>query len=133
MEDPPMNNAWMFMVVMVIIIPLIMIIMGKSFIKKPPSKINHFFGYRTKMSMKNMDTWTFAHQYYGNLCWKAGVIMLPLSLIPMIFLFGQNDDILSIAVTVIMLIQAGGVIAPAIPTEKTLKETFNKNGSRKNI
>jgi uncharacterized membrane protein len=107
--------------------------MGKSFMKKPPSKINHFFGYRTKMSMKNMDTWTFAHQYYGNLCWKVGIIMLPLSPIPMIFLFGQNDGFLSIAVTVIMLIQAVGVIAPAIPTEKALKETFDKDGNQKNI
>ena len=33
--------------------------------KKAPKEINSVFGYRTSMSMKNKDTWEFAHKYCG--------------------------------------------------------------------
>ncbi|MEE0057733.1 MAG: SdpI family protein [[Bacteroides] pectinophilus] len=43
-------------------IPLLMIIAGRMMWKHCPKKINGIVGYRTKMSMINMDTWKFAHE-----------------------------------------------------------------------
>ena len=53
-------------------IALIMLISGKIFSNRAPKNINTFIGYRTTMSMKNRDTWEFAHKISGKLLWKCG-------------------------------------------------------------
>lgn len=54
--------------------------------KKAPKEINAVFGYRTTMSMKNKDTWEFAHKYCDRIWYVCGCIMLPLTVLPMLFL-----------------------------------------------
>ena len=58
---------WIFMFAVNLLIPLVMVIFGAIFIKTAPKKINFLFGYRTERSMKNEDTWKFAHTYLGKL------------------------------------------------------------------
>lgn len=70
---------WIYMMVMNLLIPLIMIVFGMRFIKKPPEKINYIYGYRTSMSMKNQETWDFAHRYCGKLWLILGWFMIILS------------------------------------------------------
>ena len=43
---------WIFMLVMILLIPITMIGFGKLFLKQAPGEINAVFGYRTTMSMK---------------------------------------------------------------------------------
>ena len=50
-------SIWFGIAFTVIIIPALMIICGKYYIKKAPKNINHFVGYRTTRSMKNKETW----------------------------------------------------------------------------
>ena len=72
--------------------------------KHCPKKINGVVGYRTRMSMINMDTWEFAHEYAGKLWWKAGVGLLGPTLLIHIPFYGASDNtmgILSIIITVI--------------------------------
>ena len=52
---------WIFMLITDLLIPVIMTVFGWYFIKQAPKNINYLFGYRTEMSMKNEDTWKFAH------------------------------------------------------------------------
>ena len=33
--------------------------------RKTPKEINYVYGYRTKRSMMNEETWRFANQYFG--------------------------------------------------------------------
>ena len=54
---------WIFMLIMDLLLPFTMIGFGRYFMKKAPKEINSVFGYRTSMSMKNKDTWEFAHKY----------------------------------------------------------------------
>lgn len=63
---------WFFMLAMNLLLPAIMIISGGYFMKKAPKEINYIFGYRTNMSMKNKDTWEFAHKYMGKLWFRLG-------------------------------------------------------------
>ena len=56
---------WIFMLIMDLLLPFAMIGFGRYFMKKAPKEINSVFGYRTSMSMKNKDTWEFAHKYCG--------------------------------------------------------------------
>ena len=74
---------WLFMLAMDLLVPACMIGFGKRFLKSAPQKINPFFGYRTTMSMKNQDTWTFAHSFCGQLWVQCGKVLLAASVIAM--------------------------------------------------
>ena len=58
---------WWFMLICDLIIPIVMLIGGRMMWKHCPKHINGIVGYRTARSMKNMDTWKFAHDYCGKL------------------------------------------------------------------
>ena len=70
-------EIWYQMFITDLLIVLIMLISGKIFSTHPPKSINTFFGIRTTMSMKNKDTWEFAHKLSGRLLWKWGWILPP--------------------------------------------------------
>lgn len=53
---------WVFMTSMELLLPLIMVGLGNYFLKGGPRQVNSMFGYRTARSMKNEDTWKFAHR-----------------------------------------------------------------------
>lgn len=84
---------WIFMLAMDLLIPLTMIGFGRCFMKTAPKEINPVFGYRTTMSMKNKDTWIFAHRYCGKIWYAGGLVMLPVSLVVMLPVIGKAEDI----------------------------------------
>ena len=53
---------WLYCTAMCLLIPGIMLYFGWRFLNKPPQNINSIYGYRTSRSMKNQQTWDFAHQ-----------------------------------------------------------------------
>ncbi len=62
---------WWFMLICDLLIPITMLIGGRMMWKHCPKRINGMAGYRTTRSMKNMDTWRYAHDYCGKLWWKV--------------------------------------------------------------
>ena len=122
---------WIFMVIMDLLVPLTMIGFGRYFLKQAPGAINWVFGYRTEMSMKNKDTWEFAHNYIGKLWYRIGLILVPLSVIPMLFVLGKDKDTVGNLGAAISMLQLVFLIAPIFPTERALKKTFDKKGNRR--
>ena len=123
---------WIFMLAMNLLFPLIMIVMGRYFMKKSPKEINYIFGYRTNMSMKNKDTWDFAHKYFGKRWFCLGWLLIPISVIPMLFVIGKGEDIIGTVGMVVMVIDLILLIAPIFPTERALKKIFDKDGNKRN-
>ena len=123
---------WIFMLAMNLLFPLIMIVMGRYFMKKSPKEINYIFGYRTNMSMKNKDTWDFAHKYFGKRWFCLGWLLIPISVIPMLFVIGKGEDIIGTVGMVVMVIDLILLIAPIFPTERALKKVFDKDGNKRN-
>lgn len=123
---------WIFMIVMELLIPLIMIIFGKQFSKKAPKEINYLFGYRTSMSMKNKDTWEFAHKYCGRLWLKIGWIMFVVSFIIMLFVLGKGEQAIGTWGGALCMIQCVVLVASIFPTERALRKNFDKYGNRRN-
>jgi len=105
--------------------------MGRYFMKTAPKEINYIFGYRTNMSMKNKDTWEFAHKYIGKLWFYLGLILIPCAVVPMLFVIGGDEDIVGTVGSVVCVVSLVILIIPIIPTEKALKKTFDNNGNRK--
>lgn len=124
-------GTWIIMLISYLIIPLTMIGFGRYFIKTAPKEINDFFGYRTTMSMKNKDTWEFAHHYCGKLWVMIGWFLLILTIIAMLFVIGYNKYFLGNFGLILCSIQVFFLIGPIIPTEIALKKNFDKNGNRK--
>ena len=119
------------MVMMVFLVPATMIGFGSLFLNKAPSKINYIFGYRTARSMKNMDTWNFAHKYLGKLWKRIGWIMLPLSVIPMILVFRSDVSVVGTVGGIIVMVQLVPLVATIFPTERALKKNFDDFGRKR--
>lgn len=122
---------WIYMLIMDLLLPLTMIGFGKYFFKKAPKEINGVFGYRTSMSMKNKDTWEFAHRYCGKIWYLCGLITLPISIVFMLLLIGKNKDIVGIGGAIMMGVQLVPLIGSILPTELALRKNFDKNGERR--
>ena len=124
---------WLFMLAMDLLVPACMIGFGKRFLKSAPQKINPFFGYRTTMSMKNQDTWEFAHQVCGRVWWRMGWLLLALSTALLAWMQtrpgGERTNWLM--GILVVLAEGAALILTIIPVERALKKTFDKEGNRR--
>ena len=125
-----MPAYWLFMLLVDLLIPFMMIAFGKRFMSRPPETINHLFGYRTRRSMKNRDTWEFAHQYCGRLWFRTGIALLS-SVLPLLFVFGGDIGAVGIVGGVICCVQVLPLVLSAVLTEAALKRTFDESGNRR--
>lgn len=116
---------WFFMVISNLIVPLLMIGVGRMMMINPPKTINRVFGYRTSQSMKNQETWDFAQVYCGKLWWKIGWIMLPFSIIGMFSVIGKNDDFVGVVGAVIITVQCIILFVSIFFVERALMRRFH--------
>lgn len=122
---------WWYMLLFDSLIPLLMLIAGRIMWKRCPKRINGLLGYRTSRSMKNMDTWKFAHEYCGRLWWKLGFIMLVPSVLIHIPFYHGDENMIGILGTILITAQCIVLIASIFPTEAALKKTFHEDGTRR--
>ena len=124
---------WIFMLIMDLLIPFTMIGFGKMFLKKAPDQINYVFGYRTSMSMKNQDTWVFAHHYCGKIWYICGLILLVVSLIVLLLVMGKSNDAIGNVGGILCVFQMIPLVGSIIPTEIALRKNFDKYGREDKI
>ncbi|MCL2454613.1 MAG: SdpI family protein [Micrococcales bacterium] len=88
-------------------------------------------GYRTPRSMKNADTWEFANRYFGRAARPAGLISAPAVVIAMLPALGRSEDFIGIWGSAVMgVVVVVTVFVPMIRTERALRATFTKQGTR---
>lgn len=121
---------WIFLTICNLMIPILMIVIGKVFINHPPKKVNGIYGYRTSRSMKNQDTWNFAHLYCGKLWWKIGWIMLPLSVIGMLPAIGKNDNMAGGWGAVVITAECIAMLMTIFFVERALAKKFDIGRNR---
>lgn len=122
---------WWFMFFCDLLIPVLMILAGRMMWKHCPKEINSLLGYRTTRSMKNMDTWKFAHEYCGHLWWKIGWFMLVPSILVQLPFISSTEEKIGIASGIICTIQCIILMIAIFPTENALKKTFKEDGTRR--
>ena len=115
---------WWFMFVCDLLIPLILMIAGRMMWKHCPKKINDIYGYRTRRSKRNMETWKFAHDYCGRLWWKWGWILLIISSVAHFPFIHSDEDTIGILGIVLCAIQIVILFGTVFMTERTLKKEF---------
>lgn len=92
---------------------------GFLMLKKPPKKINHLYGYRTKRSMSSQEKWDFAQQYSSHEMIRQGIVITGIGLVN---LFLSVSEIVSVLIAITLIIFS--VILLLFKTEKQLKQKF---------
>ena len=124
-------GVWIFMLAMGLLFPVVMILFGTMSMKSAPKKIYYIFGYRTDMSMKNRETWEFAHKYFGKLWFRLGLLLIPITVIPMLFAIGNSENVVATVGLIVCFVNTVTLIVPIFFTEKALNKAFDKDGKRK--
>ena len=122
---------WIFMLIMVLLIPLTLLFFGWLLFRKTPKEINYVYGYRTKRSMMNEETWRFANQYFGKAWYLCGLISVPLSVMAITLVLGKGTETVGTIGGIITMLQMIPLVGAMIPTEIALKKNFDENGRRK--
>ena len=122
---------WWFMFVCDLLIPLILMIAGRMMWKHCPKKINDIYGYRTRRSKRNMETWKFAHDYCGRLWWKLGWILLIISSVAHFPFIHSDEDTIGILGAILCIVQLLVLFATIFMTERALKKEFPYDFFRK--
>ena len=116
------------LMITIFLLPLVMVICGMSYTKRGPKKITRLQGYRSKMSMKNRETWDFAHKNLGDLWFKLGAPLLAVTSVVSLLVFRESTKQITTWCCVIFVIQLVIMVLPVAYTEKALKENFDENG-----
>ncbi|UII22481.1 SdpI family protein [Fulvivirga ligni] len=96
----------------------LMLLISILFYAFPPKAINHVYGYRTKRSMKNQQTWDEANRYANKLMLWFFIAITVIE--GLIFLFVSYQTGLTIASAMIVL----ALILVVMLTERHLKKSF---------
>lgn len=122
---------WWFIFICDCLVPLSMILGGRIMWKHCPGHISRVVGYRTGRSMKNNDTWRFANEFAGKLWWKAGILLLILTVVIHIPFYRADEDTTGKMSFVLLMIQIAIMIGTIFPVEKALKKNFHEDGTRR--
>ena len=119
---------WIFLFCCPLLFPIIMIIAGNSMRLGKFKTINSIVGYRTRRSMKNQQTWDYAHRECGLLWRRWGSTMLVLTVIAMLLFMGEDTDHIGVVGSVITVLQMIPLFLSIVIVEKKLREKFDENG-----
>ena len=122
---------WLFFTAMDLLIPGIMVGIGTRFLKHPPGTINAWYGYRTARSMKNQETWNFAHETCGKLWVRLGKLSFLPALLAAVLTFGCGIETVSVASIVVVTVQTLVLIGSIFPVERALKRNFDDSGRKR--
>ena len=122
---------WLYCTAMCLLIPAVMLYFGWRFQKHPPKNINGFYGYRTSRSMKNQQTWDYAHRVCGKLWLRVGGIMLPFSLLAMLPALGRDVGTVGLWCIPVMGVQLVVLLGSIFPVERALKRNFDQFGRKR--
>ena len=114
-----------------LLIPGIMVGIGTRFLKHPPGTINAWYGYRTARSMKNQETWDFAHETCGKLWVRLGKLSFLPALLAAVLTFGRGIETVSVASIVVVTVQTLVLIGSIFPVERALKRNFDDSGRKR--
>lgn len=118
----------LFSLLMTLLLTGTMILFGLLFLKKPPRESNAVYGYRTRMSSLNEETWAFAHHYAGDVWFRTGVLSLTGSVAFILLL--RNSVQFEKYVMFLFYFQMALMLLVIPLTEKALRKRFDKEGNR---
>ena len=103
-----------------------MFILACFCLKFPPKKPNHFYGYRTSMSMKNQQTWETANFLSSYMFLIISFMTFLIQVIGV--LLNLNFDTTYLSATIFLVL---GLLMGCLYIEKKLRTIFDEDGNKK--
>ena len=125
-----MTGAWIAMTACALLVPAVMVLFGRVFLRRPPKSINSVYGYRTKRSMASPEAWKFAHETCGRLWLRWGMGTAVLSVLGMLSSLGWETEAMAWWGLGLILLQCVALFLSMIPVERELKKNFDLSGHR---
>ncbi len=126
-----MSPFWWFALFIAVLTPCIMAALGHFLAAHPPKEPNHFFGYRTRRSMRSIESWKFAQVYSGNKMEWLGLVMLLPAAVSMIPVMDSDEYGISMMMLAVVIAESVALMVPIFLTEKALKEKFGDPPKKK--
>jgi len=104
----------------------LMLVLSLIFFYFPPKKINHIYGHRTSLSMKNQDTWDEANKRSTHMMLLVSALTCILQVVGIVFNINLETTILYATTFLVAGLIFGGMVI-----EKQLKAIFDKDGNKK--
>ena len=114
-----------------LLVPLLILVFGIWMRKRPPKQIGGLFGYRTSMSMKNRQTWQFAHAYCGKLWIGLGAGLIVLSVFAQLAVPNRDLSRLTRTTEILSAVQIAAALLSVWIVERALRKKFDRNGNPK--
>ena len=124
-------TMWITMTATALLVPAVMVVFGAVFLKKPPKKINGWYGYRTSRSMASQAAWDFAHRICAEIWIRWGLVLLIVSALALAAIVPLGQQRAVWASTWICLLQLIPLLGSIVPVERALKKTFDQDGNRR--
>ena len=124
-------GIWIMIGIIYILIPTLMTGAGWMIWKYPPKNINAIYGYRTRMSSLNQNTWQFSQEYAGRLWVRWGIRMMPVSILLLMFFAASGETAASTAGSVLCMVQVVIMLSSIAVVERALNKVFDKQGNIK--
>ncbi len=109
------------MAAVLLIIPLTMMGFG-ALLKKFPPPVNGVFGYRTKRSLRDPESWILAQSLIAGTWTKWGLVTLIVTLAAVSYILVADTDTASTVTVVLVYAQMVPLVGAIIPVERALKE-----------
>ena len=116
---------WIISAVIAIGVPAAMLTIGKKIMAEMP-KIGTWYGYNSKLSLKNEETWKFANDTMAKLWINIGEAMTPAAAIAMIFSFGKDKSTIWSYFYLLILVELVALIYSKISVKNSLKKEFGE-------
>lgn len=111
--------------------PLIMVICGLLYLKKPEPRATYKRGYRTRYGMGSTEAWRYTQRLAGFVWTAVGGGLLAISLIVMLIALLRSPMVLVVAAAILMLIQLPLVSAVTVYIFVTVRKNYDKDGNRR--
>ncbi len=120
---------WVLFLVCSFICPVVMLVSGLIFWKRPPKTINSLYGYRSDHAMKSQAAWDFAQRYSGKIWRWLGLILLILSAaVVAVTVLTAGNAAIGVVLPPMMGVQVAVLLVPIYPVERALKRNFDEDG-----
>jgi uncharacterized membrane protein len=86
----------------------------------PPKKINHFYGYRTRSSMKSQEVWDFSQRFSSIKMIQSGLILIVVSGLKLFVNFSIEGELIVSLIALVLVI-----IFLFISVERAIKKKFS--------
>ncbi|MBQ5543102.1 MAG: SdpI family protein [Erysipelotrichales bacterium] len=115
---------WWFILGVAVFVPAVMAGFGLKFFLKAPEEVGFPIGFNTKRSVRNEETWKYAHRTLGKIWTVLGGIMIPVTAAAMYTARGKDMDTVGSTGAVMIVISAALMACGYALTEYLLKKKF---------